>query len=423
MSICERARPSDGATHERRRHARERSRGQSLVEFALVIPILLLLTLTALDFGRVYLGYINLQNMARIASNFAANNPDAWGATPDAVAQTKYKNQIIADASAINCVLPKAAGVTVVPTPTFKDRNGNGLTNDLGDTAEVQIGCTFGVITPGIANILGGTVSVGANSSFPVKSGLTASGAGGAPGGTAPNAAFTGNGVVAPNSVSGVAPLSVEFRDTSGGSPTSWLWSFPDDGTTSTAQDPLGHTFTTPGTYIVTMTASNSFGSTSTSMGVTVVTSSAVNFTADQQTGTAPLTVAFTSTSTAGGTAYAWTFGSGQGTGTGATASHTYTTPGTYTVALTVTYPSPTGPLTETKTGFISVAQGNCLVPSLNGVRRNSAQGIWQGSPYNFTGTVVNGPGAPSGNYTITAQDRTANTQVPCNSNVTVNRP
>src|SRR5215471_9013483 len=40
-------------------------RGQSLVEFALVLPVILVLTLIALDFGRIYLGYINLQNMAR----------------------------------------------------------------------------------------------------------------------------------------------------------------------------------------------------------------------------------------------------------------------------------------------------------------------------------------------------------------------
>ena len=100
-------RPGDTsrAVHARRR--RERSRGQSLVEFALVIPILMLLTLTALDFGRVYLGYINLQNMSRIAANFAANNPSAWDATPDAGrVQLKYRNQILADAAATNCTLP-----------------------------------------------------------------------------------------------------------------------------------------------------------------------------------------------------------------------------------------------------------------------------------------------------------------------------
>ena len=99
-------RPGDTSRAADADNRRERSRGQSLVEFALVIPILLFLTLTALDFGRVYLGYINLQNMARIAANFAANNPTAWDATPSAAqlaVQLKYRNQILADAAATNC--------------------------------------------------------------------------------------------------------------------------------------------------------------------------------------------------------------------------------------------------------------------------------------------------------------------------------
>src|SRR3954454_19107411 len=96
-----------------KRENRETHLGQSMVEFALVIPILLFLTLIALDFGRVYLGYINLQNMSRIAANFAGNNPTAWDGTVvanDAVLKTKYYNQIIADAQAINCKLVDTNG-------------------------------------------------------------------------------------------------------------------------------------------------------------------------------------------------------------------------------------------------------------------------------------------------------------------------
>ena len=218
---------------------RERTLGQSLVEFALVLPILLFLTLIALDFGRVYLGYINLQNMARIAANFAGNNPTAWDATVvanDAVLKTKYYNQIIADAQAINCSLVDTNGDGTINAsdfaPTFTDRNGNGKTTDIGDTGEVAIGCNFQVITPGIASVVGGTVKVAAVSSFPVKTGMTAAGSGSGGGGSPPNAAFSGNGVItsvsAPNSITGVAPFDVEFRDTSGGNPTSWLWTFPD---------------------------------------------------------------------------------------------------------------------------------------------------------------------------------------------------
>ena len=183
------------AEHPRTR--RGRTRGQSLVEFALVLPILLFLTLTALDFGRIYLGYINIQNMARIAANYAANNPSAWTGGGDADAQAQYRNQILQDGAATNCRLPVVSGLAVVPPPTFTDVNGDGQPN-LGDTAQVQISCTFSVITPIISSVVGSTVTVAAQSTFPVKAGMTATGPGGGGPGSAPNAAFTGNGSVAP---------------------------------------------------------------------------------------------------------------------------------------------------------------------------------------------------------------------------------
>ncbi len=55
--------------------------------------------------------------------------------------------------------------------------------------------------------------------------------------------------------VSGVAPLTVQFYDLSTNA-TSWAWDFG-DGATSTDQDPV-HTYTTGGTFTVKLTASNS---------------------------------------------------------------------------------------------------------------------------------------------------------------------
>lgn len=50
----------------------------------------------------------------------------------------------------------------------------------------------------------------------------------------------------------------VDFIDSTTNTPTSWLWDFG-DGTTSTLQNPT-HTYTSIGTYNVTLTASNAFG-------------------------------------------------------------------------------------------------------------------------------------------------------------------
>jgi PKD repeat protein len=404
---------------------RERHLGQSLVEFALVLPLILMLTLIALDFGRVYLGYINMQNVARIGANFAANNPTAWGSTPDAAVQAQYRNQILADTTATNCRLPKVAGVTQVPTPTFTDTNASGA-NDIGDTVSVHVDCTFDVITPVIADIVGGHVAVSAASTFPVKTGIIGySGAGGGAG-TPPNAAFLANGVVSGPAVtiSGIAPFDVDFRDSSGGYPTSWAWDLA-PGVTSTAQDPLIHTYTTAGSYVVTMTATNLQGSSTTSMTVNVVASSVVDFTASVTSGAAPLTVAFTDASTPGGTAWDWTFGAGEGTGTGATVSHTYSTPGVYTVALTVTYPAPTGPLTTTKVGYIAVSTPLCVVPSLDQQHINTEQstsGKWYLAGFTIANLSV-GPGSPNnnGNFKIVSQTITAGSSVPCTATMQVN--
>lgn len=57
----------------------------------------------------------------------------------------------------------------------------------------------------------------------------------------------------------GDAPIAVSFTDESSNEPTSWLWDFG-DGATSTSQNPT-HTYTSAGTYTVTLTAGNAAGS------------------------------------------------------------------------------------------------------------------------------------------------------------------
>ena len=425
---------------------RATQRGQSLVELSLMLPMLLLLTVVALDFGRVYLGYINVQNMARIAANLAANNPEAWSTTLDEDLQERYRNEILEDATQSNCELPVSGGEPVIPDTVFTDTNGDGTTTGLGDRVTVSISCQFAVATPLIANIVGGSIDVTAESDFPVKAGMTSVVVAGSTGGTPPPtntsppaAAFIANNTIASTDASPVLTVigptvTVSFMDSSGGgAPTSWAWVFGDGATATTQDTAHEYTCTVPDafgwcSYLVEFTATNTYGSTTDYLSVLVRASSDINFTASAQVISRGQTVTFTDASTAGGTDYAWTFGAGEGSSSGAATSvtHTYNTAGTYTVSLTVTYPDPVGVApTAIKTGFITVTVGYCTVPSLTNVRFNDANAIWRGAPYNFTGTVRRATGAPSGNFKITAQSITAGNGATaiCSSDVYVSAP
>jgi Flp pilus assembly protein TadG len=132
-----------------------------MTEFALTLPLLLLLFVFALDFGRVFLGWVNLNNTVRVAANFAAMNPNAWNAgNPDADAQDEYVRLIEADSAGINCQMP-----TTLPDPTFP------AGQDLGQPAQVGITCEFEFITPFLGSFLGDPLPVSASAAFPIRHG------------------------------------------------------------------------------------------------------------------------------------------------------------------------------------------------------------------------------------------------------------
>ncbi len=54
------------------RQRARRGRGQSLVEFALVLPVVILVVLMALDFGRVFMGWVGVNSMARVGAHYAS---------------------------------------------------------------------------------------------------------------------------------------------------------------------------------------------------------------------------------------------------------------------------------------------------------------------------------------------------------------
>lgn len=68
----------------------QQPRGQSLVEFAILAPILLLLILGAMDFGRMFYTKIVLTNAAREGANFLALNPKIKIGDNDPIERTVF---------------------------------------------------------------------------------------------------------------------------------------------------------------------------------------------------------------------------------------------------------------------------------------------------------------------------------------------
>jgi len=137
-----------------------------------------------------------------------------------------------------------------------------------------------------------------------------------------------------------MAPLSVEFTDSStGGTISNLSWQFG-DGSANASSPTVVHTYNTVGTYQVNLTSENSCGNNSTFSRDIVVTSEpcpavSANFSNNLSSGMAPLSVEFTDSSTGGSIIYwFWEFGDGR-TGNTSNINHTFTSSGSYLVNLT----------------------------------------------------------------------------------------
>lgn len=382
----------------------KRPRGQSLVEFALILPVTLLLLMMGIDFGRVFLGWVNLNNTARIAANFAATNATKMAAN-DPASFDRYYDLILKDATTINCTLPPKASF---PRPTFPGGTA------LGQSANVAITCQFGIITPIISGIIGSPLKVSASSDFPIRSGVVAGVPPGAP--SAPVAAFN----ISP--AGGEAPISITFTDVSTNAST-WAWDFDGDGITdSTVQSPGSWLYSIPGTYQASLTVSNGITSSTATrtINITAPPGPVANFDASPQTGTAPLSVTLTDTSTSTRPIVTWAWDFGNSTTSAAQGPHVKSySSGTYTVTLTVTDDLGQSS-TASKIITVSSSTPNCTVPPFVGSQTGKKiQTDWTAA--GFTTTVIFNPARPP-EYRIAAQSLGANTIQPCDSVLTVNK-
>jgi Flp pilus assembly protein TadG len=143
MKIPTTRRPATAA-----RSRRTKSRGQSLVEFALVFPLFVLLLSAMVDFGMGLFTYMSVNNAVRDAGRFAATNCTTITCT-DAVrarAVAASGNAIRSNEVTVACT--KAAGGSVACTkntsvpPTAQ----NGAKT--GDTVTVTARFTYRMIWP-----------------------------------------------------------------------------------------------------------------------------------------------------------------------------------------------------------------------------------------------------------------------------------
>jgi PKD repeat protein len=509
---------SDARSPGRRRRVQA---GQSLTEFVLLLPILMFVALGALDFGRLFQGWVGLQSAARIAANFASLNPSAWvdlsDTSLDAVRE-KYQLLVQDTADGLDCSLPDTIADPTIPPGAA-----------IGDVVTVDVTCQFTLMTPFMDAFLPNPLTLSAEAAFPIRNGgvgvsvndskisAPVSADAGEPitlfdlNGTSSSwcwnfgdgqtyvngnlvceafsssvthtyyytcstpvdglCEFTvtlritdtaGNSTIytwvikiAPPPATptphppvadftaqpwaGTSPLTVQFLDTSTGtpSPNAWCWNFGDGQAwphcDSTAQNP-SHGYTcASGTcvFTVSLTASNGGVSPVVTHTVSVGSPTPVPgtcFTPATLSGSGTLTVNFSSTCTTNSpTAWCWNFGDGQAwphcDAITQNPSHTYTVLGSYTVTLMATNTG--GSYTISHSPF-TVQPALCLVPNfanlsvVGSTATNTISSTWTSA--GFTGALSYSPlPLPTkGNHKVTAQSLTAGTYQYCTSTITL---
>jgi len=100
---------------------RDRSNGQSVLELALAMPVLLLLLLGTVDMGRVFFDYIEMRNAVVEGATYGSRHPsDTAGITNAVVRHGIPGGTAIIAGTTGECFQPLGGGsVTVTATRTF----------------------------------------------------------------------------------------------------------------------------------------------------------------------------------------------------------------------------------------------------------------------------------------------------------------
>ncbi len=270
------------------RHIKTRSRGQSLVELALILPVFLLFFAAVLDLGRIAAAQVSVENAAREGAFQAAKTPTDFDSSTGCPANG------LTNVIYCRIKLESSGGVTISPTDVSVSCNPADCSTGLGNTVTVRVNGHFRLLTPLMAVFFGGNQNVTFSASSvhnretlpvsgqqtpaptatptPTPTGTAGATATPTPSPTLPptcNLPSAGFTYVVTGSPSHQAPQTVTVTDTSTSincGITSWIWTWG-DGTTGSGQVPGSHTYVAANAakaYTVTLTVSNAAGSNTT---------------------------------------------------------------------------------------------------------------------------------------------------------------
>jgi len=164
------------ATTRNESSRKERSRGQSLVEFAFIFPIITLLAFSFIDIGRAVFGLNTLTNAARTAARVAVvSQVDPVSGPWNCIANKPVENVAAPNLTFRGCAMTAGAALGVTGadvTVSFAAPPGVSLEC----TARLNIGCiatvtvtnAFTPITPVAGSIIG-PISMSATSAMPIE--------------------------------------------------------------------------------------------------------------------------------------------------------------------------------------------------------------------------------------------------------------
>ena len=347
-----------------------KSRGQALVEFALLAPLMLLLVAVGVDAGRLFFTWIEVVNSAREGAAYAAGNPtDTSGIT---VKSTQEANAQRQGGEGVASVVTTCANPAKVTIPCSLAAGGNGT----GNTVTVRVNRPFTFLTPMVSGVVGTTFSIGGSATTAVF-GLLPNGGDNAPGDC--NDPRSANFTFITSDMTVSLDASISTPNSGRCAIASYDWDTGDgaDPFPPVVGKQTTYTYATPGTYAIRLTTSNPGGSETKTISVVVpsgtptptppvspsptpsptpgpsagpICSMVPTFTFTQQGASSKYNFFGAYTGQPAPESWYWTYGDGDVAFGQAPSRHDYSGSGPYTVSLTISNGSCSGTVSETVT-------------------------------------------------------------------------